>query len=216
MTLIQPAFLKLHIWINFFGHGWVSTGRSDLNICLLWWWLNWYQVNGYSECWTLRGKKIYLCYHSKRVLKGDDLDRGLPRWSSGQESSLQCRGRRIDPWSGNYNPTCHGETKPVYHSYWAGDERSLVMQDPTQPNKYIFKGGMTEALPGTCNVCTIRLSGEPEAWRLQTRCPWFCETGSKNLPIIGRWQMDLWLFLECLIWWYLHLNLLFSVRCNWA
>ena len=55
--------------------------------------------------------------HSKRVLKGDNLDRGLPWWSSGQESSLQCRGHRIDPWSGNYNPTCHGETKPVYHNY---------------------------------------------------------------------------------------------------
>ena len=26
---------------------------------------------------------------------------GLPWWSSGKESVLQCRGHRFDPWSGN-------------------------------------------------------------------------------------------------------------------
>ena len=26
---------------------------------------------------------------------------GLPWWSSGKESALQCRGRGFDPWSGN-------------------------------------------------------------------------------------------------------------------
>ena len=44
---------------------------------------------------------------------------GLPWWSSGKESALQCRGRRFDPWSGNYNPMCCGTTKPACHNYWA-------------------------------------------------------------------------------------------------
>ena len=40
----------------------------------------------------------------------------LPWWSSGKESVFQCRGRGFDPWSGNYDPTCHGATKPVRHN----------------------------------------------------------------------------------------------------
>ena len=29
------------------------------------------------------------------------LEGGLPWWSSGQESTFQCRGHRFDPWLGN-------------------------------------------------------------------------------------------------------------------
>ena len=36
------------------------------------------------------------------------------RWSSGQESALQFRGHRLDPWSENYDPTHHRAAKPVY------------------------------------------------------------------------------------------------------
>ena len=38
---------------------------------------------------------------------------GHPWWSSGRESTFQCRGRGFDPQSGNQDPTCHGATKPV-------------------------------------------------------------------------------------------------------
>ena len=37
----------------------------------------------------------------------------------GKESAWQCRGLEFDPWLGNKDPTCHGATKPVSHSYWA-------------------------------------------------------------------------------------------------
>ena len=42
---------------------------------------------------------------------------GLPWWSSGKESALQCRGRRFNPWSGNKDPTYYRATKPARHNY---------------------------------------------------------------------------------------------------
>ena len=50
---------------------------------------------------------------------------GLPWWFSGKESTLQCGGRGFDPWSGNWDPTCSGATKPTQHNYWA---RAHVLQ----------------------------------------------------------------------------------------
>ena len=39
---------------------------------------------------------------------------GLPWWPSGHESACQCGGHRSTPWR---DPTCHGATKPGFHSY---------------------------------------------------------------------------------------------------
>ena len=50
---------------------------------------------------------------------------GLPWWSSGKESTFQCRGCGFNPWSRNWNPTCHRATKPAYHNYWTGMLQSL-------------------------------------------------------------------------------------------
>ena len=44
---------------------------------------------------------------------------GLWWWSSDEESTFQCKGRRFDPWLGNLDPTCHKATKPRHHNYWA-------------------------------------------------------------------------------------------------
>ena len=38
---------------------------------------------------------------------------GLPWSSRGWESAFQCRGHRFDPWSGSWDPTCHGATQPT-------------------------------------------------------------------------------------------------------
>ena len=45
------------------------------------------------------------------------LEGGLPWWSSGQESTFQCRGHRFDPWLGNWDPTCPWATKPECCNY---------------------------------------------------------------------------------------------------
>ena len=44
---------------------------------------------------------------------------GIPWWSSGEESAIQCKGHRFDPWSrkipheqDNYEPTCAGQLCP--------------------------------------------------------------------------------------------------------
>lgn len=42
---------------------------------------------------------------------------GLPWWSSGGESALQCRGPRLHPWS-ELAPTHHRATKPTCCNYW--------------------------------------------------------------------------------------------------
>ena len=34
---------------------------------------------------------------------------GLPWWSSGEESTFQCRGRRFDPWLGTKSPHATGQ-----------------------------------------------------------------------------------------------------------
>ena len=44
---------------------------------------------------------------------------GGPWWSSGEESTLQCRGRGFDPWLRNWDPTGRGATRPLCHNYWA-------------------------------------------------------------------------------------------------
>ena len=50
---------------------------------------------------------------------------GLPRWSSGQESTYQCRGHRFNPCSGK-SPHAAGQlspgataTEPVPQNYWS-------------------------------------------------------------------------------------------------
>ena len=37
---------------------------------------------------------------------------GVPSWASGKEFAFQWRGCRFDPWSRNYDSTCHEATKP--------------------------------------------------------------------------------------------------------
>lgn len=41
----------------------------------------------------------------------------LTWWSSGQESALQRKRCRFYPWSGNQDPTHHGQTKPTHCNY---------------------------------------------------------------------------------------------------
>ena len=48
--------------------------------------------------------------------------------SSGKESALQCRGRRFDPWSVNYDPTRCGATRPARHNYWAHEPQLESLQ----------------------------------------------------------------------------------------
>ena len=40
-------------------------------------------------------------------LLNKDFKVGLPRWSSGYESTCQSRGHEFNPWSGNQDSTCH-------------------------------------------------------------------------------------------------------------
>ena len=42
-------------------------------------------------------------------------------------TALQCREGGFDPWSGNWHPTCHGETKPASSSItqWQIDGKTM-------------------------------------------------------------------------------------------
>ena len=54
-----------------------------------------------------------------------DWKRGLPWWCSGWESSYQCRGHQLDPWSGKI-PRAPGH-KPRHRNCWA------CVQKPPKP-----------------------------------------------------------------------------------
>ena len=55
-------------------------------------------------------------YLNKAELKCKTVQ-GLDWWSSGKESTYQCRGRGFNPWSGNQDPTCLRATKPGCCNY---------------------------------------------------------------------------------------------------
>ena len=48
---------------------------------------------------------------------------GLPWWRTGVESACQCRGHRLEPWSGKIPHAeeqlslCATTTKPMHHNY---------------------------------------------------------------------------------------------------
>ena len=43
----------------------------------------------------------HLPAHRAASITNGDLLQGLPQWSRACESTLQCRGHRLDPWLGN-------------------------------------------------------------------------------------------------------------------
>ena len=57
----------------------------------------------------------------------------LPWWSSGKESTFQCRGLGFDPFSGNEHPMCHCVKKRkkkrffAFSSRWEGWGKMLAM-----------------------------------------------------------------------------------------
>ena len=60
-----------------------------------------------------KGKWGFVVYRLQSLLhKMERVMGGLPQWSSSWEFTLQCRGHRFNPWSGNQDPTFHGTTKP--------------------------------------------------------------------------------------------------------
>ena len=70
--------------------------------------------------WKSNILKIFLFHIFKCMLVLQEITfLGLPWWSSGKESTLQCRVWGFDLWSGNQDPTCYGATKPGHHNYWA-------------------------------------------------------------------------------------------------
>ena len=64
-------------------------------------------LHNVSVCFHLKMVLNYLYYLTPSCKYGSKIDAlkctqwGLPWWSSGWESILQCRGHRFDPWSGN-------------------------------------------------------------------------------------------------------------------
>ena len=71
----------------------------------------------FPSSWDGYQEQPGLCAVNYSALKW--LEKGLPWWSSGRESAFQCWGHGFDPWSGNWDLTCHGATKPACHNYWA-------------------------------------------------------------------------------------------------
>lgn len=70
---------------------------------------------------TLQAQDIKMGWFSSAqesvlTFEGVKLDKnGLP-WRSVVESALHCRGHMFNSWSGKWDPTCGGTTKPVDHN----------------------------------------------------------------------------------------------------
>ena len=69
---------------------------------------------------------------------------GLPWWSSGWESVFQCRGHGFNPWSGNWDPTCHVATKPSGCKYWAHNEEPARRNEHPAQTKIKNKNKQTK------------------------------------------------------------------------
>ena len=63
---------------------------------------------------------------------------GIHWWSSGEESSLQCRGCEFNPWLGNSDPTCYRATKPRHCALRA---RTLQWREASVLHSQKFKKG---------------------------------------------------------------------------
>ena len=81
-------------------------------------------------------------------------------WSSSWESAFQCRARRFDPWSGNWDPTCPRATKPARATGAASQWEVYVPQwrPSTAPSP---APSAHRSLPRFCSQPTSALSSPP-------------------------------------------------------
>ena len=84
-------------------------------------------ISDLSDCsrWNLSYGITITVKQFNDHLQVKTITRGLPWWHSGWESTCQCRGHGLEPWSGKIQHVaeqlspCATTTEPVHHNYWS-------------------------------------------------------------------------------------------------